>query len=408
MSATVVDGRYAIITADSHAGGSHAQYREYLDPAFLEDFDAWRGKYRNPFKDLKDDRRQRNWDSERRWAEQEADGVVAEVIFPNTVPPFFPSFVLFAQPPKPEDYTHRHAGIQAHNRWLVDFVAEAPERRAGIGQIFTNDIDDAIEDATFIRDNGLRGGVLLPNVPPDCKWVKPLYDPGYDPLWKFLEDNEMPVNVHGGTGAPDYGQYPFSMLLYINEVSFYSQRPFVHMLLGGVFERFPKLKFVITEAGAAWVPPLLARLDDTIIKIRDTGATGEIRYREGDKLQLTATEVFQQNVWMGVSQPGPADAAVRTVMGPDRFMWGSDYPHDEGTYPFTREHLRQVFPGVSQQEMGDILSGNAAKLYGFDLDKLAPYAAAVGPSVEELAEPLTELPENPNDALLKAVAPALV
>src|SRR6201986_1232289 len=92
-SSTATD-HYTIITADTHAGGSHAQYRE--------DFDAWRGKYRNPFKDLKDDRRERNWDSARRWREMESDGVVAEVIFPNTVPPFFPSFVLFAQPPKPD------------------------------------------------------------------------------------------------------------------------------------------------------------------------------------------------------------------------------------------------------------------------------------------------------------------
>ncbi|TVR27705.1 MAG: amidohydrolase [Ilumatobacter sp.] len=403
MSATVVDGKYAIISADTHAGGSHAQYREYLDPAFHEDFDAWRGKYKNPFKDLKDDRRARNWDSERRWQEQESDGVVGEVIFPNTVPPFFPSFVLFAQPPKPEEYQHRLAGIRAHNRWLVDFVAEAPERRAGIGQIFVNDIDDAIEDAKFIKENNLRGGALIPNLPPDCTWIKPLYDPDYDRLWKFLEDNEIPVQVHGGTGAPDYGNYPFSMLLYINEVGFFSQRPFVHLLLGGVFERFPKLKFVMTETGCAWVPPLLKRLDDMIIKIRDTGATGEIRYTDGNKRTMTATEVFHQNCWMGVSQPGPADAAARDALGPDRFMWGSDYPHDEGTYPFTREHLRQVFPGVAPDELARLLSGNAADLYGFDLDKLAPYTAAVGPSVEELAEPLTELPENPNDALMKGV-----
>src|SRR6516225_441453 len=112
---------YIVISADTHAGGSHAQYREYLDPAYLEDFDAWRGQYRNPFKDLKDDRRQRNWESPRRFAEQQSDGVVAEVIFPNTVPPFFPSFVLFAKPPTAEQYEHRLAGIRTHNRWLVDF-----------------------------------------------------------------------------------------------------------------------------------------------------------------------------------------------------------------------------------------------------------------------------------------------
>lgn len=120
--------RYTIISADTHAGGSHAQYRNYLDPEFIEEFDAWRGEYKNPFKDLKDDRRSKNWDSAERWADQEADGVVAEVVFPNTVPPFFPNFVLFAAPPKPEEYRQRHAGIQAHNRWLADYVAEAPAR----------------------------------------------------------------------------------------------------------------------------------------------------------------------------------------------------------------------------------------------------------------------------------------
>ena len=94
MSATIdTDERYTIISADCHAGGSHAAYREYLDPAFHEDFDAWRGKYKNPYKDLGDNRRLRNWDNEMRNSQQEADGIAAEVVFPNTVPPFFPSFV---------------------------------------------------------------------------------------------------------------------------------------------------------------------------------------------------------------------------------------------------------------------------------------------------------------------------
>jgi predicted TIM-barrel fold metal-dependent hydrolase len=401
------DGHYTIITADSHAGGSHASYREYLDPAYLEDFDAWRNKYRNPFKDLGDQRRYRNWDNEMRNGQQEADGIVGEVIFPNTVPPFFPSFVLFAPPPKPEDYEHRLAGIRAHNRWLVDFCGEFPEKRAGIGQIFLNDIDDAIDDVKWIKEHNLRGGLLLPNIPPDVNWVKPVYDPQYDRLWEVIQDLEVPINVHGGTGAPDYGNYPFAMLFYINEVGFYSQRPLVSFILGGIFERFPRLKFVITEAGCAWVPPLLKRLDDTIDKIRKTGQTGEIRYGDDDKLNRLASEYFAQNVWMGVSQPGPADAAARFQIGLDRFMWGSDYPHDEGTYPYTREHLRQIFPGVGPDEMQRILAENVARLYDFDLERLAPLATTYGPTVEELAVPLDRLPEEPNEALLKGVkAPA--
>jgi predicted TIM-barrel fold metal-dependent hydrolase len=399
------DGHYTIITADSHAGGSHAAYREYLDPKYLEDFDAWRGKYRNPFKDLGDHRRLRNWDNDMRNSQQEADGVVGEVIFPNTVPPFFPSFVLFAGPPPPEHYEHRLAGIRAHNRWLVDFCNEFPERRAGIGQIFLNDIDDAIEDARWIKEHGLRGGVLLPNVPPDAKWVRPLYDPEYDRLWEVLQDLEIPVNVHGGTGAPDYGNYPITMLLYINEVSFYSQRPLVHLILGGVFERFPRLKLVITETGCAWVPGLLDRMDVSIDQIRKTGQTGEIRYGDKDKLNHLASEYFAQNVWMGVSQPGQADVRAADRVGRDRFMWGSDYPHDEGTHPYTREHLRQVFPDFEPGLLQHFLAENCAELYDFDLAALAPLAQKYGPTVDELAQPLDRLPDEPNEALLRGAKP---
>jgi predicted TIM-barrel fold metal-dependent hydrolase len=401
------NGHYTIITADSHAGGSHAAYREYLDPKYREDFDAWRGEYRNPYKDLGDQRRFRNWDNDMRNGQQEADGVVGEVIFPNTVPPFFPTFVLFTPPPRPDDYAHRLEGIRTHNRWLVDFCAAYPEKRAGIGQIFVNDIDDAIADARWIKEHNLRGGLLLPNIPPDAKWVKPLYDPEYDRLWEVAQDLEIPINVHGGTGAPDYGAYPFHMLLYINEVGFYSQRPLVHFILGGVFERFPRLKFVVTETGCSWVPSLLKGLDRTIDQIRTSGQTGEIRYDDAHKLNHLASEYFAQNVWMGVSQPGPADVAALSQVGLDRFMWGSDYPHDEGTHPFTREHLRQVFPGMQPPTLQKILAENVAKLYDFDLAALAPLAAKFGPTVGDLAVPLDRLPENPNDALLRGV-PELV
>jgi predicted TIM-barrel fold metal-dependent hydrolase len=388
---TAADEHYTIISSDCHAGGSHAAYREYLDPAYLEDFDAWRNKYKNPYKDLGDNRRLRNWDNEMRNSQQEADGVVAEVVFPNTVPPFFPSFVLFAAPPKDDEYEHRHAGVLAHNRWLKDWCDEFPERRFGVGQIFTNDLDDTIEDIKWIKEN-LRGGLLLPNVPPNSG-LRPLYDPELDRVWEVCEDLEVPVHVHGGTGNPDYGPYPVSMLLYIMETPFYSQRPFVQLLLSGVFERFPRLKFVMTEQGCAWVPPLLRHLDEMLENIRSTGATGEIRYGSQHVLPRSATDYFHQNVWMGVSQPRPVDVAARDEIGIDRFMWGSDYPHDEGTWPYTREHLRSRFSGVDPSIVRKLLSENAAALYGFDLDALAPLAAKVGPTVAEISTPIDDVPE---------------
>ena len=129
----------------------------------------------------------RNWDDERRNGDLEADGQVAEVVFPNTVPPFFPSFVLFAKPPKPEEYEHRLAGIRAHNRWLVDFCAEFPERRAGIGQIFLNDVDDAIADVTL--DQGARPArrrAAAEHPARRARGSRRSIDPKYDPLWEVV------------------------------------------------------------------------------------------------------------------------------------------------------------------------------------------------------------------------------
>lgn len=217
----------------------------------------------------------------------------------------------------------------------------------------------------------------------------------------MCEELEVPINSHGGTGLPNYGNYPASALLFISEVTFYSQRPFVQLLLSGVFERFPRLKFVMTEMGCAWLPPMLQQLDGYLKSIRDTGRIGELRFAEEHVLPLTATEYFQRNCWVGVSQPGAADAAALDEIGPERFMWGSDYPHNEGTHPYTREHLRQRFCDVPPERLQQVLAGSAASLYGFDLDALAPLAAKFGPTVAELAEPLTELPEHPNEALLR-------
>ena len=83
-------------------------------------------------------------------------------------------------------------------------------------------------------------------------------------------------------------------------------------------------------------------------------------------------------------------------------MWGSDYPHDEGTCPFTREHLRQLLPRHrSRASCSSCSPGTRRELYDFDLDALAPLAAQVGPTVAEIAQPLEQLPDDANEALLR-------
>jgi predicted TIM-barrel fold metal-dependent hydrolase len=387
-------GRYTLISADCHAGGNHEMYRQYLERRYLDDFDAWRSAYTNPFRDLQGGNRNRNWDSARRNAELEADGVVAEVIFPNTVPPFFPTGALVARPPAPEEFELRLAGIRAHNRWLADWCAEYPDRRAGIAQIFLNDVDEAVADVVFAKENGLRGGVLLPAVPPDVSHIKPLYAPDYEPLWAACEELEVPVNHHSGGGSPDYGPYPAAGVLWLAETTFFSRRALTHMLVSRVFERHPGLRFVVTEQGASWIGPLLRQLDGFHRQMARTGRVGELKYSPDQIPPEPPSAYFAANCWVGVSFPSPQEAEARHAIGTSKFMWGSDYPHHEGTYPYTREGLRRAFSGADPGEVQTVLADNAAAVYGFDLARLAPLAARVGPTVEEIAQPLERAPED--------------
>ncbi len=387
--------RYILISADCHAGANHDTYRGYLEERYLDDYDAWRGSYSNPFRDLQGDGRSRNWDNERRIRDQEEDaGVVAEVVFPNTVPPFFPTAMHIARPPQPDEYELRLAGIRAHNRWLADWCAQYPERRAGIGQIFINDLDDAIADVRWIKEHDLRGGILLPSVPPDVThFIPPLYSSHYDKLWAVCEDLGVVVNQHSGTGTPDYGPEPAGGVVWLTETAFFSQRSLTHMLAGGAFERFPGLRFVLTEQGCAWIPKTLMQLDYFHKQMIKTGRVGELKFTPDQITPMKPSEYWARNCRVGVSFPSRADAKAREHVGIDNFMWGSDYPHHESTFPFTREGLRLAFAGIDPIELQKLLAGNAAELYGFDLEKLAPLAARVGPTIAEIDVPLDAAPE---------------
>ena len=149
-------------------------------------------------------------------------------------------------------------------------------------------------------------------------------------------------------------------------------------------------------------PGLLDQLDGILASVRDKGAVGELRFTEDQILPRSASDYVAQNVWFGISFPQLADVeAARDRIGVDRVMWGSDFPHDEGTHPFTTEALRQVFHDWPEDELRKVLGGNAADLYGFDLAALDRAAAEVGPRVDEVARPLDELPPDPNEALLR-------
>ncbi|MBW2394291.1 MAG: amidohydrolase [Deltaproteobacteria bacterium] len=384
---------YIVITGDTHAGASVAMYREYLDPGERDAFDAWRGAYKNPSKKHLGGKKTKNWDSAERTADLESDGVVAEVIFPNTVPPFYDKAYHVSPSAKPDRYRRWLAGTRAHNRWMADFCAEAPERRAGIGLLHLNDLDEALADVEWIAEHGLRGGVLLPLPAPDDAHLKPLYAPEYDRLWAAIQDHDLVINQHSGQGSPEYGTDPGGDALWVLEMSFMVQRGFTQLILGGVFERFPRLRFILTESGCAWAPGLLRRMDGVHMGMK-MGMMGEVDYSRSKPLAEPPSFYARRNCWYGASFPSPQDIAGREFVGIDRILWGNDYPHYEGCYPHSRENMRLAFSDVDPDQVRMMLGSNAAALYDFDLERLRPAAERIAITPEMVRVPLDEIPDS--------------
>jgi predicted TIM-barrel fold metal-dependent hydrolase len=384
--------RYLVISADCHGGGNIADYRPYLASKWHDEFDAWAASYEVPYDDMKGPDGERNWDSERRLTDLEADGIVAEVIFPNTVPPFFPKASLADQPPAANagDLAARWAGLQAHNRWLAEFCAEAPGRRAGIAQIMLHDLDAAVAEIRWAKDNGLTGGVLLPGAPPGSG-LPHLFDPEYyEPLWAVCAELDMPVNHHSGSAAPATGERPEDQVILILEVTWWAHRAFTHLVVSGAFERHPDLRLVLTEQGTAWVPEELMRLDFFFDRFRNASGSQEAEWGLPvvERMSLKPSEYFARQVSIGSSFIRPDEARIRHAVGVDKIMWGSDYPHKEGSNPFTLEAMRASFAGIDHDEVQAMLALNAARTYGFDVDALRPLADKFGPLVTDVDEPL--------------------
>jgi predicted TIM-barrel fold metal-dependent hydrolase len=215
-----------------------------------------------------------------------------------------------------------------------------------------------------------------------------LYDPAWDKVYAAIQDCDLVINQHSGQGSPDYGEGPVAEALWISEVTFFCQAGYRHLLMSGVYERFPKLKYILTESGCSWVGPMLKQLDRIHMGFK-MGSIGEMNY-EGMEwvLKDTPSEYAARNCWYGASFPSKPELDGIDEIGAERVLWGNDYPHYEGTFPYNLESLRLTFADVSEAHRRLLFGENAAALYNFDLDKLRPLAQEFGPTPEQVNEVL--------------------
>jgi predicted TIM-barrel fold metal-dependent hydrolase len=218
----------------------------------------------------------------------------------------------------------------------------------------------------------------------------------YEPLWQACEDARLPLNHHSGSAVPALGDQPVDNVMFLLEVTWWAHRALWHLIFAGVLERHPDLQLVFTEQGTSWIPEALGTLDYFFARMGSSAGSQEQEWgaQVVGKLSLRPSEYWARQCHVGSSFMRPAEAALRHVVGIDKIMWGSDYPHKESSYPYSRAALRRTFAGIDAGEVQQMLGGNAAELYGFDMGRLAEVAGRVGPTHEEIDRvlPAEEIP----------------
>jgi len=247
-------------------------------------------------------------------------------------------------------------GMRAINDWAVGYQAVSPRYvcTASIPLLRPEDAVAEIERCAALGYKAAFFPVAAPSGGDD--WHTPVWDPVY----AALEANGILLSFHIGTEPHDastsHGAYyrgPGGALLNYVETTYGGQRATTKLIAAGVFDRFPDLRIIVSEGGATWGPFIADRLDEGY---RQHGSA--VR----PLLRKMPSEYLYSNVYASFQHDRSAVAAV-TAMGWRNVLWGSDYPHIEGTYGHTQKTLHELFDDVDEATRRRITVGAFEELF---------------------------------------------
>lgn len=408
--------RLTIVSADGHGGPPYKEYRPYFEAAYQDRVDELAQDEQMVFMALQMARNMKSellevvddrglygqatdlyWNAEKRVAQLDAEGIAGDMVLAGSdyALPFFHEL----NSPQPPDV--RAAGVRAWHRWMVDFTGQAKGRLFGHGySIPSTDVNEMITELNWVVEHGLVS-IEVPCYVNDPS-LPLLHDSFYEPYWAAVAEAGIPLLAHAGWGMPqgelnamfekfnailpmltpedlaDPMKLMSSMAAADGEDDLFADLRFRtalwKLMISGVFDRHPTLKLCITEMRSDWIPAALAYLD----KKFDMHA-------KQLNLQLKPSEYFARNCAVTPSSPRPYEVAMRDEIGVDRFMFGADMPHPEGTWPNTNQWLKQAFVGVPEDELRKMLGENAIRFYNLDRGPLDEAAARIGPTYAEIS-----------------------
>jgi len=286
------------------------------------------------------------WDGTVRCADQDRDGVCAEIIYPTV------GMILCNH----QDFDYKKACFDAYNRWLQTFVAPAPKRIFGLGQIAMRSVEEGIKELEQVKAMGFVG-VMMPGNPQ----VEDYDSHIYDPFWQAAVDLKMPLSFHiltssGGGVGEGRGPAINSFLSIIRG----NQDILGMMIFSGVFDRNPKLKIVCVEADAGWAPHFMYRADHAYKRHRF--------WMKGQELKKMPSDCFRDHIYLTFQDDWIA-FKMKHMVNIERLMWANDFPHSDSTWPWSQEILAEHTKGLTEEERNKICFDNVKALYNLPVEE---------------------------------------
>ena len=413
-----------LVTSDSHVGPRVVEdLRQYCDSKHLSAFDEWAAglgdgltqHYANWPQKMQEAIRWNlqsdgHFDIHARLRDMNADGIAGEVIFhgsQNTQPVPFDQYNMFGTGAQsPDDAELAAVGRHIYNRWLADFCSVEPERHVGLAQVPMWDIEASIKEVEWAAEAGL-GGVNFPK--PDSTGIAPLNDPAFEDFYAACAASDMPLTSHTSASFPGnrYADVPGMAFI---EGAWWCERTIRILTFSGVFERHPNLRLVITETPGDWFGAYVTDSDS----ILGFGGDTWMREHDGWDLPRTPSSYIASNVWIGASFHSRSEAESAIADGhAHRMMWGTDYPHMEGTWCYPEEGAPQMthaalwstYAGLPISDVRDMVGLNAIACYRrLDLDALRDVATRI--SAPRPSEILAQEPTGTKEPRNRAVSAA--
>jgi predicted TIM-barrel fold metal-dependent hydrolase len=278
---------------------------------------------------------------ELRAKDQERDGVSAEVVY---------GILLTID--GLGDPEAASVAVRAYNDWLAEFCRKLPGRFAGIGCLAGTPEEAAAEVRRCAR-LGLRGAELSLSYD-----MVPLWHEQWEPIWRASAESGVPIHLHsiGSRFDPRWresGKRIFRLMTASKTTAFQvgMLEVLAEVIWSGALERYPDLRVILGESGIGWIPYALERMDAEADQFSDLGL--KLKPSEYWRRQMAAT--FQDDQ-VGIDN--------LDKIGEDTLMWGSDYPHPDGTWPDSREFIARQFANVPAATRAKLLRENAARIYG--------------------------------------------